>query len=221
MDHLEIELKFYLSAFTALRGRLLDLGAECIGRRTFEHNVRFDNAEGRLLKNHCLLRLRKDRDTTLTFKSPPAEADTRFKIFRELEVSVDDFDAMDAILSALGFCCCQTYEKWRETWQLNEAILCMDTLPFGRFLEIEGLPGPIMQIIHDLGLKWKHRILSSYLEIFSVLRDREGLPFTDVTFDNFKTVSIAFDRHCRRFEAGDKDGEEGFGITADGMHGHP
>lgn len=207
MDYLEIELKFYISDFTDLRNRFLDLGADCIGRRTFEHNGRYETEDGRLLKNHCLLRLRKDRNTTLTFKSPPKEADTRFKIFRELEVRVDDFDAMDAILNALGYDRCQTYEKWRETWQLNEATLCMDTLPFGRFLEIEGSPGPIMQIIHDLGLQWKHRILSSYLEIFNVLRDREGLPFTDVTFDNFKAVSIAFERHRLRFEAGDTDGE--------------
>jgi adenylate cyclase class 2 len=221
MDHLEIELKFYMSDFTALRSRVQNMGAVCLGRRTFEHNVRFDTGDGRLLKNHCLLRLRKDQNTTLTFKSPPAEAGTRFKIFRELEVSVDDFDAMDAILNALGYVSCQTYQKWRETWQLNEATLCMDTLPFGRFLEIEGSPDPIMQVIHDLGLQWKHRILSSYLEIFNVLRDLEGLPFSDVTFDRFKTVSIAFDRHRRRFEAGDNDGEEGSGITADGMHGHP
>ena len=207
MDHLEIELKFYLSAFTALRGRILDLGAACTGRRTFEHNVRYESEDGRLLKNHCLLRLRKDRGTTLTFKSPPAEADARFKIFRELEVGVDNFDAMDAILNALGFCRCQIYEKWRETWQLGEATVCMDTMPFGRFLEIEGSPDPIMQMIHDLGLQWEHRILSSYLGIFNVLRKMEELPFTDVTFDNFKTVSIDFDRHCHRFEAGDTNGK--------------
>jgi predicted adenylyl cyclase CyaB len=102
MEHLEIELKFHLPNLTALRGRLLDLGAVCIGQRTFEHNIRYETEDGRLLKNKCLLRLRKDQGTTLTFKSPPPAGDTRFKIYRELEVSVNDFDTIDAILNALG-----------------------------------------------------------------------------------------------------------------------
>jgi adenylate cyclase, class 2 len=206
MEHLEIELKFHISNFTTLRGRLQDLGAACIGQRTLEHNARYETEDERLLKNRCLLRLRKDKGTTLTFKSPPPEVDTRFKIYRELEVSVNDFDTMDAILNALGYFRCQVYEKWRETWQLNDATLCMDTLPFAAFLEIEGSPEPIMRIIRDLGLHWRHRILSSYLGIFEILRKKEKLPFSDVTFDNFKTVSIPFDRYARLFEAGNPGG---------------
>ena len=202
MNHLEIEIKFYFSSFDTLRGRLLDLGATCIVQRAFEHNVRYDTEDRRLLKNKCLLRLRTDPDTTLTFKSPPPEADTQFKIYRELEVRVNDFDTMEAILNALGYFRCQVYEKWRETWQLKDTTLCMDTMPFGRFLEIEGSPEPIMQMVNDLELQWGHRILSSYLGIFEVLRKMERLGFTDVTFDNFKTVSIPFDRYRHRFEAG-------------------
>lgn len=207
MEHLEIELKFIMPNRSGLRDRLLDLGAACTGKRTFEHNIRYETADGRLQKNNCLLRLRKDQGTTLTFKSPPPTTDTRFKIHRELEVSVGDFDAMDAILNALGYCRCQVYEKWRETWQLNDATLCLDTMPFGRFLEIEGSPDTIMQNVHALGLNWKRRILSSYLAIFEILRDKAGLPFSDVTFDNFNTVNIRFDRYASLFEAGDRGGQ--------------
>jgi adenylate cyclase class 2 len=200
MEQLEIELKFYISNFAALRRRLQDLGAACICQRTFEHNARYETEDGRLLKNKCLLRLRKDQGTSLTFKSPPPEAGTRFKVYRELEVSVNDFDTMDAILNALGFFRCQVYEKWRETWRLKDTIVCMDTLPFAGFLEIEGSPEPIMRIVHDLGLRWENRILSSYLGIFETLRKKENLPFSDVTFDNFKTVGIPFDRYAHLFE---------------------
>ena len=42
MEHLEIELKFYISNLDVLRGRLTDLGAACIGQRTFEHNVSYE-----------------------------------------------------------------------------------------------------------------------------------------------------------------------------------
>ncbi|MCB2147405.1 MAG: class IV adenylate cyclase [Deltaproteobacteria bacterium] len=206
MEHLEIELKFYISNFSALRRRLQELGAACICQRTFEHNARYETEDGRLLKNKCLLRLRKDQGTSLTFKSPPPAVGTRFKVYRELEVSVNDFDTMDAILNALGYFCCQVYEKWRETWQLKDTTLCMDTLPFAGFLEIEGSPEPIMQIIRDLGLRWEHRILASYLGIFEALRKKENLPFSDVTFDNFKSVSIPFNRYAHLFEADDPGG---------------
>lgn len=114
---------------------------------------------------------------------------------------------MDAILNALGYFPCQIYEKWRETWQWGDTLLCMDAMPFGRFLEIEGSPDAITQMVRNLSLQWEHRILSSYLEIFEVLRKLEGFAFTDVTVDNFKAVSVPFGRYCHRFEAGKTEGE--------------
>jgi adenylate cyclase class IV len=73
MEHLEIELKFYVVDFDSLRDRLRKLGAVRTGHPALEHNIRYETEDDRLLKNECLLRLRKDRQTTLTFKSPPPE----------------------------------------------------------------------------------------------------------------------------------------------------
>ncbi len=202
MEHLEIELKFYVAHFAVIRARLDCLGAACTAPRTFEHNVRYETGDNRLLKNRCLLRLRKDRQARLTFKSPPPATDPRFKIYRELEVCLDDFDTMDAILEALGFFRRQIYEKWRETWQLDETTVCLDSMPFGNFVEIEGAPEPIMRMVYDLGLHWQHRIRANYLGMFETLKDRQALAFNDVTFDNFKTVSISFDGYRHLFEAG-------------------
>jgi adenylate cyclase, class 2 len=202
MDHLEIELKFFFPHFNRLRDQLVDAGAVCTVQRTFEHNVRYETEDDRLKKSRCLLRLRKDRRITLTYKSPPPETDDRFKIYRELEVVVDDFDTMDAILQSLGFVPRQVYEKWRETWQLNETTLCLDTLPFGHFLEIEGSPPAIMRLVRDLGLRWHQRILTNYLGLFATLRQKEGWSFSDVTFANFESLDIRFDRYRHLFEAG-------------------
>ena len=204
MEQLEIELKYFVSDFAPLRERLRQLGAARTGERTFEHNVRYETEGDRLLKNRRLLRLRRDRRTTLTFKSPPAEADQRFKVYRELEVSLSDFDTMDAILNALGFYRRQVYEKWRETWQLDEAILCLDTMPFGSFLEIEARPEPILQLVRDLGLAWKNRILANYLGMFAALKKKEGWAFSDVTFDNFADVRFSFEHYRHLFEAGNE-----------------
>ena len=208
MDQLEIEVKFHVPEFGTLRSRLVELGARCTGARTFEHNVRYETEDDRLLKNRCLLRLRKDKATSLTFKSPPpAGTDARFKVARELEVQLDDFDTMDAILRALDFQPRQIYQKWRETWRILHATVCMDTMPFGRFLEIEGLPDTIMRLVQDLGLRWERRIRANYLGMFAALKEKERLPFDDLTFDNVGTVSISFDRHCRHFEAGGDEDE--------------
>jgi len=205
MKHLEIELKFYVSDFDSLRAGLTNLGAVLTGQPALEYNVRYETEDNRLLKNKCLLRLRKDRQTTLTFKSPPPEKDDRFKVYRELEVSISDFETMDAILNALGFFRRQVYEKRRETWQLNHALLCLDAMPFGSFLEIEGRPDTITRGIRDLGLAWEHRILANYLGMFETLKKKEGWTFSDVTFDNFADVHFSFERYRHLFEAGSDD----------------
>lgn len=202
MEHLEIELKFYVSDFDPLRDRLTNLDAARTGQPVLEHNIRYETEDDRLLKNKCLLRLRKDRQTTLTFKAPPPEKDDRFKVYRELEVSVSDFETMDAILNAMGFFRRQVYEKHRETWKLNDALLCLDAMPFGSFLEIEGRPDTITQVILDLGLAWEQRILANYLGMFETLKEKEGWTFFDVTFDNFADIRFSFERYRHLFEAG-------------------
>lgn len=202
MEHLEIELKFYVSDFESLRARLTNLGAVRTGQPALEHNIRYETGDDRLLKNKSLLRLRKDRQTTLTFKSPPPEKDDRFKVYRELEVGVSDFETMDAILNAIGYFRRQVYEKRRETWQLSGALLCLDAMPFGSFLEIEVRPDTITQAVRDLGLAWEHRILANYLGMFAILRRKEGWTFFDVTFDNFADLRFSFERYRHLFEAG-------------------
>jgi adenylate cyclase class 2 len=190
MENLEIEVKFYLSDMDAIRDRILELGAVSRGR-VFETNLRFDDADNRLIENRSLLRLRRDTQTTLTFKSEPPFKDDQFKILNELEVEVSDFTIMKHILESLGFREEQVYEKWRETFMLNSANLCLDTMPYGDFLEIEGQKQDIKKLASRIGLKWKKRILLNYLAIFDVIKQKSNLPFYDVTFSNF--INIKFD----------------------------
>jgi adenylate cyclase class 2 len=190
MEHLEIEVKFYLSDMDAIRDRILELGAVSIGR-VFETNLRFEDADNRLIEKKSLLRLRRDTKTTLTFKSEPPFKNDQFKILKELEVEVNDFTTMKHILESLGFREEQVYEKWRETFRLNSTNLCLDTMPYGDFLEIEGQKEDIKQLAYRIGLKWQKRILFNYLAIFDVIKQKLNLPFYDVTFSNF--INIRFD----------------------------
>ncbi|MBS0014116.1 MAG: class IV adenylate cyclase [Desulfobacterales bacterium] len=205
MTPLEIEVKFYLPDPEKIRSRITAAGAKTSGRH-HEYNIRFEDRQSGLLKQEALLRLRKAGDRTeLTYKGPPPEENVskEFKIFTELEVTVSDFDTTAAMLQALGFHAEQIYEKYRQTWTLdNGTLLCLDCMPFGCFLEIEGRAENIKNAAADLGLQWEKRILSNYLAIFDHIRAACGLDFNDVTFAGFRDTNEDFAPLIREFEAG-------------------
>ncbi|MBS3732158.1 MAG: class IV adenylate cyclase [Desulfobacterales bacterium] len=199
---LEIEVKFYLAAPEESRRRIEDLGAEFAGKR-FEQNIRFEDADASLIRKNALLRLRRtDSRAELTYKGEAPEENRDFKVHRELEVTVSDFDTAAAIFEALGYHNAQVYEKHRETYIYGNTILCMDRMPFGFFLEIEGQPDAIRQTAQELGLDWNQRILANYLAIFDRLKSECALGFNDVTFDHFAGVNLDFGRFVQLFAAG-------------------
>jgi len=202
MEKLEFEVKFFLPDIQLLRQNILNLGARSQGR-FFEKNLRFEDANKTLKAKKCLLRLRHDQKTTLTFKSTPPEGSDQFKVLNELEVEVSNFPVMNAILESLGFHCEQVYEKWRETLVIENTQFCLDAMPYGNFLEIEGTKKDIKQYAQDLGLQWGKRILANYLEIFEILRKKFDLKFTDVTFHNFKDIDTQLQNYLHLIEAGD------------------
>jgi adenylate cyclase class 2 len=202
MKQLETEIKFYLIDLPPTRQRILDLGAASQGR-FFESNVRFEDARLTLKKKKSLLRLRRDRRVKLTYKSTPAEPDRQFKVMRELEVEVSDFDTMQSILESLGYHREQTYEKWRETLVLDHTQFCLDSMPYGHFLEIEGPKSSIKKFAAQLGLPWDRRILLNYLQIFEILKNNLSLDFSDLTFENFKNVEVDLMDYLDLLIAGD------------------
>lgn len=200
MHHLEIEIKFNLTDIQSVRKRIVEMGAEYV-RRVFETNIRFEDAEKSLIQKKSLLRLRQADRATMTFKSQPPDTDDQFKTFREVEVEVSDFSSAKALLESLGFYPEQIYEKWRETYSLGNTLLCLDTMPFGDFLEIEGQKEDIRRIASEIGLKWHRRITHNYLALFEIIRRKLDLPFFDVTFQNLKNIRFDFEKHRRLFEA--------------------
>ncbi len=191
---LEQEAKFILTDTDTCRAKILDMGGRSKGR-VFETNVCYEDEKNSLAAKKSILRLRQDRIVRLTYKSPPARENREVKTMNEIEVSVSDFKAMDQILLAVGFHPAQTYEKWRETFILDGAELCLDTMPFGDFLEIESTPDQVKSISAALGLPWEKRVLDNYLAIFAMIKEKKALTFTDITFDNFKGIHIDFSQY--------------------------
>ena len=202
MEPVEIEVKFHVGDVGSLRRAIEALGAEDRGE-VFETNIRYEDAGDTLVRNRSLLRLRRDNAAILTYKSDAEDADPQYKVRRELEVTVSDFDAMHQILNALGFHREQVYEKRRRTYKLGDAVLCLDAMPFGDFLEIEGPKTEIRRIADGLNLAWEDRILTNYISIFSIIRKDLNLGFTDITFDNFRSVGpVDMTRYLDHLTAG-------------------
>lgn len=199
-EPLEVEVKFYLPNLAETRNRIMELGAQSSGR-VFETNIRYEDAGGTLAKNRSLLRLRKDEKTKLTYKSSPHD-DSQFKVRKELEVEVGDFSTMNAIIESLGYHREQVYEKYRETFVLEGIEICLDEMPYGNFLELEGDREKIPGIANRIGLKWEKRILGSYIGIFAIARKDLNLPFSDITFDNFKGINVDPGKYLHLIEAG-------------------
>ncbi len=192
--NLEVEVKFLAGDLTAVRQKLLDVGAVVKAPRVLERNAVLDTADNELYAHDKLLRLRRDTAVTLTFKGQVAEdALSEAKVREELEVKVDDFDTAVLILNRLGYFPRKTYEKQRETFRLGDVEVTLDEMPYGDFVELEGPEAAIKAAAAALGLDWNQRLLTNYLALMDKVKAYYNLPFDDVTFDNFRglTISVA------------------------------
>jgi adenylate cyclase class 2 len=174
---LESELKVVAADFSVLRKRLQDAGADFQGR-VLETNAVFDDADGGLAERGELLRLRSDDRARLTFKRPSHEEKPPRDVKRmeETEVFVDDFDTALSILQMLGFRVAFWYEKIREKWTVGGVEVCLDELPFGRFVEIEGGEQDIRRTVENLGLQDLPTSRESYHRLHELDRLDKGLP---------------------------------------------
>ena len=189
---LEIEVKFLLPNLSLIRNRLLQLGATLVRPRTYERNIRYDNAWDGLMRQGKLLRLRQDTDAIITYKGDPGEdISSEVRVREELEMTVEDFDMAASILERVGFEPRQVYEKYRETYEIEAVEVVPDEMPFGDFVELEGEEISIRTVAQQLRLDWDRRILTNYLNLFASLKESHQLPFEDLTFENFSTTNHA------------------------------
>ena len=136
---LECELKYLDVDLDDLSRRLGDVGGDNLGKY-FESNLVFDYSDRSLKDAGILLRLRERQgQAVLTVKHPPkVDVPSSLKVFEEIETNIGDFATMRAALEAVGFSVAFAYEKVREKWKHKECTICLDHLPFGDYVEIEG-----------------------------------------------------------------------------------
>ncbi len=182
----ETEAKFYVAHLDRMTARLEELHARLVQPRVLETNLRFDLPDGSLTSNGQVLRLRRDTQARLTYKGA-GQNKSGVLDRQEIEFVVEDDQKARQFLEALGYRKSMYYEKYRATYELDEALIMLDELPYGSFLEIEGETiEQIHQISTKLHLNWNAAIPSSYTALFEGLRKKMGLSFQDISFENFR-----------------------------------
>src|SRR5688572_9265043 len=119
---IEIEAKMQVDDHHAVRQRLRACGARHVGD-VLEINTFFDTTDRSLLSRDMGLRIRRTRDATgretyiVTSKGPAATG--ALKQRDELEFTVSDPGAAERLFARLGFHPHISFEKRRETWELD------------------------------------------------------------------------------------------------------
>jgi adenylate cyclase, class 2 len=186
----ETEAKFYVRDLSRVSSRLDELGARLVQQRILETNIRFDLPGAPLRAEGRVLRLRRDTGTKFTYKS--ASTNEQGVLSREeIEFGVDDYEKAKRFLEALGYQKLVYYEKYRTTYESNEALIMLDELPYGAFVEIEGSTVEAIRAMADqLDLQWNTAVATSYNALFDRARQSLHLTVQDLSFAEFARIEV-------------------------------
>jgi adenylate cyclase, class 2 len=177
----EVEIKFRIGDRRALAQALKRAGFEQVTRSTHEMNVLYDLPGQKLRMRGEMLRLRKYGERwVLTHKAKGTTG--RHKVRAEREIRLEDGEAMDGILRALGFEPTFRYEKYRAEWSDGTGHVVVDQTPIGNLGEIEGPPRWIDRTAGALGIGRSDYITQTYAPMFFEWKRRTRSPATEMTF---------------------------------------
>src|SRR5947209_254130 len=147
---LEREVKLRFDDPDSARAVILGAGATPIRGRRLQEDCLLDTPDDSLRRRRAVLRVRMESGKSLlTFKGPVQVA--AMKVREELETVIGDGLLLLRILEELGFRVWFRYQKYREEFALDDAIVAVDETPLGTFVEIEGGERGIATIASVLG----------------------------------------------------------------------
>jgi adenylate cyclase class 2 len=170
----EVELKFRVTDLGTVREALAVAGAFLAHAEHRERNTVFDDPEGSLKSRGILLRVREYGDlVTLTVKEPLLPGGMKSRIEHQSNLDVP-FEEAESMFLALGYLPVYRYGKEREIWNLAGTHVCLDTLPYGCFVEIEAdSREKVLGCAEILGFKPEAGLSLSYAQL------EKGLGFSN------------------------------------------
>ncbi|MBL0312378.1 MAG: class IV adenylate cyclase [Holophagaceae bacterium] len=162
---IETEVKLRIPSTQALRPMLEALSFLPVEPMQEEESTLWDRG-GELLAKGSALRLRRYGGKSLLTWKGPQQPDPELKIRPEIQTIIVDQEAMEGILSALGYAPAFRMAKRRATFKRESLEACLDETPFGSYLELEGDPQTIRLAMEHLGLDASHIEPRSYATLF-------------------------------------------------------
>ena len=179
---MEREVKLAFRDVDEARIAILAAGAEPLRARRLQEDCLLDTQDDQLFSRRCVLRVRMEcGKTLLTFKGPVQESS--MKLREELETIVGDGLLLLRVLEQLGFRVWFRYQKYREEFAHEDVIVALDETPVGVFVEIEGSETGIHEMASALARKPEDYVLDSYRGLFAKHCQRNGLPVSDMMFE--------------------------------------
>ena len=159
---LEMELKFKVDDFRDVEIRLESSGV-LPGDPVKENNLVLDLMGGPLRMMDTLFRLRNcDGGTLVTVKKPLPATALKVRHEQEAVLECSQEDALK-LFGLLGYGVVYRYEKTRRECRIGDALICLDELWFGKFVEIEAQSEEaVMKAVDVLGFDPAEGIRFSY-----------------------------------------------------------
>ncbi|AGK61127.1 adenylyl cyclase CyaB, putative [Archaeoglobus sulfaticallidus PM70-1] len=169
---IEIEAKFMIddSEFSRIDNLLSEIAELVIEKE--EVDIYYKHPLRDFAKTDEAFRIRKDVEgVTITYKGKKMDPETKTREEIKVRIYGDDYDNARDMFRKLGFEEFATVRKIRKIYRMDNAIICLDTLDFGKFIEIEvdtqdieEGKRKISEIAKKINLSGKN-IRKSYLEL--------------------------------------------------------
>ena len=170
----EIEAKLRVESLSEIELRLQAGHARFVAEQS-QTDVYYDDPLRVLARGDRCLRVRHQwtadlQEVVLTYKGPKQADD--FKKRQEIEIPIGDGDALDQMLTALGYRKAAVVEKRRRLWETGECLVALDDVAgLGTFVEIEGPDDrAIVAVQQMLGLAGLSHIPRSYASMVAAKR---------------------------------------------------
>jgi adenylate cyclase class 2 len=180
---LEVEIKLAIGAAESEIRRLETLGARLAQPRGLEENVLLDLPGQPMRARAAMLRVRQYGGRSFLTYKEPATGPEGYKVRREIEVAVPDFEAMIRIFQAAGLTRVWRYMKYRTVYEMDGLHLLLDETPIGNYLELEGARASIDSVAAGLGRSPGEYITLSYRGLFELDCARRGVVPGDMIFE--------------------------------------
>ncbi len=164
--NLEIEATFLEVDKNEIRSKLKALGGKLIQPEILMRRIVFD-----LHSNHAFARVRDEGNRiVLTYKNHHNDTLTGTE---EINVEVNNYEDTIAILKACGLRAKSDEDSYRETWELDDVEITIDTWPWiPTYIEIEG-PSEISvkSAATKLGYNMQNAVIGSVDSVYKLYYD--------------------------------------------------